>query len=594
MRPDLRAARRRWRSLAVLAAVALSALGIAASLYSFHALVTRFYVTKENLVFVSTRAEVELARYSSSLLGMAAARGASAEALTEAELRFDIFLSRLELFRGGVVAEALSEGQEERALLARIETIEPALDPRAVQDWSPEGMRALERRISGVALLMQEISLIALRRELRSEKELLRVLDTSVAASGAFFAMGTLALLFFLRARSRALRNAERARAAAEAADRAKGDFLAKMSHEIRTPLNAVIGLTNLLGGTTLATQQRQFVETMEAAGSQLLQVVNDVLDFSRLQAGRVELAATPIELRCFVDRLLLVIGGLPGASRLAISSSIVPDLPARILGDVARLMQVLSNLLANAVKFTREGEVRLDVSAERGPDGGEVLRFAVSDTGPGIPEEMRDEIFEPFRQAGAERLRPHEGTGLGLSISRGLARLMGGDVVLAPASGRGACFVTTIPLRAAATQDDARVAAPVASRSGPLVILVAEDTPTNQLVIRLMLEGLGHRVRIAANGVEAVEAFVAEACDLVLLDIQMPLMDGFEAARRIRGSGARGRAVPILALSAFTQPSDRDEATRCGIDGFLSKPVRQKNLAEALSRFAGEAPRAA
>jgi CheY-like chemotaxis protein len=164
----------------------------------------------------------------------------------------------------------------------------------------------------------------------------------------------------------------------------------------------------------------------------------------------------------------------------------------------------------------------------------------------------------------------------------------MGGDVVLAPATGRGACFVTTIPLRAAGAQDDAREAAPATSRSGPLAILVAEDTPTNQLVIRLMLEGLGHRVHLAANGVEAVEAFEAGGFDLVVLDIQMPLMDGFEAARRIRASGARGSEVSILALTAFTQPSDRDEAARCGIDGFLSKPVRQKDLAEAVARSAG------
>ncbi|MFM8678437.1 MAG: ATP-binding protein [Alphaproteobacteria bacterium] len=582
------------RSLAVLAAIALSALGIAASLYSFHALVTRFYVTRENLVWVSTRAEVELARYASSLLGMAAAGSPSPASMAEAELRFDIFLSRLELFRGGHVHDALAEAQEGRALLARIETLEPALDPRAIADWSPDSVRALERRLAAAAVLLQEISIIALRREVRAEQELLRVLDTSVAASGGFLALGALAPVFFLRARNSNLRNAERARAAAEAADRAKGDFLAKMSHEIRTPLNAVIGFSNLLGGTALTTQQRQFVETMEAAGGQLLQVVNDVLDFSRLQAGRVELAAAPIELRGFVDRLLLVIGGLPGASRLAISSSIAPGLPSRVLGDDARLMQVLSNLLANAVKFTREGEVRLEVSAARGPGGGEVLRFAVSDTGPGVPEDMREGIFEPFRQAGAERLRPREGTGLGLSISRGFARLMGGDLELMPATGRGACFVTTLPLRPAAEGGDAQAAAPAAPRSGPLCILVAEDTPTNQLVIRLMLEGLGHRVRLAANGVEAVEAFAQEPFDLVVLDIQMPLMDGFEAARRIRDSGARGRSVPILALTAFTQPSDRDEAARCGIDGFLSKPVRQKDLVEALAGFAGKASRAA
>jgi signal transduction histidine kinase len=277
------------RAPLVQVAVLLSVLGIAGSLYYVHALFSGYYVTKENLLWVSTQAEVELARYSNALLRVVATGGAAPDALTDAAFRFDIFVSRLELFRVGVVNDALSATGDGRALLARIETIEPAIDPRNMPDWGLDSVRLLAERTSAAALVLRDVSLIFLRREAQAERDLLHVLDTSVAVSFACFVVGIVATLFFLRAREQSLRNAQAARSAAEEANRAKSDFLATMSHEIRTPLNAVIGLSNLLGNTSLAQQQRHFVETMEAAGGQLLQVVNDVLDFSRIQAGRVE-----------------------------------------------------------------------------------------------------------------------------------------------------------------------------------------------------------------------------------------------------------------------------------------------------------------
>ena len=583
--PRRRLPRPAWRSALVQLLVAFSILGIAAPAYYFYDRFSRYYIQRENLVWASTAAEVELARYSIALLRVAATGGQLPEALATAEFRFDIFLSRLDLYRAGSINDALMAHQDGRSILARLETLEPALDPRSVSDWGPQSVQQLERRIANASLILRDASLILLRREGQDERELLALLETSAMAAIAFLLTGGLALLFFLRARSQALRSAELAQSAAEEANRAKSQFLATMSHEIRTPLNAVIGLSNLLYGTQLTAQQRHFVETMEAAGGQLLQIVNDVLDFSRLQAGRVELVDSPVDLRGFVDRLILIINGLPNATRLEIVARIAADVPHRIVADEARLMQILTNLMGNAVKFTPAGRVSLDILVVDAGGPAPRLRFLVADTGPGVPEELRSEIFEPFKQGRAERLRPHAGSGLGLSISRSLARMMGGEVTLLPAAGSGAVFELVLPLRPApAAVPDAAAGAEAAAPSS-LEILVAEDTPTNQLVVRLMLEGLGHRVRIVGNGLEAVEAFVHDRFDVVLVDIQMPVMDGFEAARRIRAAGGRGATVPILALSAFTQASDREQAAASGIVGFLSKPIRQRELAAAIAR---------
>lgn len=583
---DARPAQRRrsWRSLSVQAVIALCLLGVGGSIYAFYDSFSRYYVQRENLVFVSTGAEVELARYSTALLRVAASGGQSPQAMADAEFRFDIFLSRLDLYRAGSIYRSLMDHQDGRAILARIETIEQATDPRSIRDWGPASVQDLERRIAAASQILREVSLILLRRETADERRLIALLRSTVFASLGFFAIGATGLWVFLRARAKALRAAERARAAAEAADRAKSDFLATMSHEIRTPLNAVIGLSNLLDNTDLTPRQRHLVQTMEAAGGQLLEIVNDVLDVSRLQAGRVTLADGPVHVRSFVERLVLIINGLPNAARLQIASRVAPDVPARVLGDDSRLMQILTNLMGNAVKFTASGRVDLEVSAE-GMDGGAPrLVFVVADTGPGVPEELRGEIFEPFAQGRAERLRPHAGSGLGLSISRGLARLMGGDVVLLRSTGRGARFALQVPLREAPAETTNARNPGTSTGARALEVLVAEDTPTNQLVVRLMLEGLGHHVRIVGNGLEAVEAFGSGNFDLVFLDIQMPVMDGFEAARRIRQMGGRGADVPVVALSAFTQSSDREQALAAGMSGFLPKPIRQRELAAAIA----------
>jgi signal transduction histidine kinase/ActR/RegA family two-component response regulator len=385
--------------------------------------------------------------------------------------------------------------------------------------------------------------------------------------------------------REETLRSLAAAKQTADEANLAKDDFLATMSHEIRTPLNAIIGIADILQSSAQEPEHARLLRTMQDAGGQLMALINDVLDFSRLQSGRIALDPRPVEIGRFVATLLDLIRRLPGAQKLAISATADPDVPSSIVVDEARLGQILINLMANAVKFTPAGGVTLRISVVGDPSARR-LRLAVSDTGLGIDPEHRELIFEPFRQGRAGRLRPHAGTGLGLAICRRLAHAMDGQLELEETGPAGSRFVLAIPLV------DAAVAAPVAptadhrvvSSDASLAVLVAEDTPANQIVIRAMLERMGHRPTLVADGQQAVETFARGGFDIVFLDVQMPVMDGFEAARRIRASGPVGAAVPLVALTAFSQRADRDRALASGFDQFVSKPVRLAQIADAIA----------
>ena len=382
------------------------------------------------------------------------------------------------------------------------------------------------------------------------------------------------------------------ARHMADEANNAKSDFLATMSHEIRTPLNAVIGLADVLSRTNLSHHQKKMLGSMEIASAQLLQIINDVLDFSRLQSGKIRLNDSSMDVKVFLSRFMLIVNGLPNSSNLEIRWSVDPSVPVSIFVDEARLMQVLTNLVGNAVKFTEEGRILIEVATEE-VAGAPLIKFSVSDTGPGIPENLRSQLFEPFIQGSAERLRPHAGSGLGMAISRKLLTAMAGTIELASSTPKGSRFEVKLPLRqaAVAAPDEAmEVAEPSAIRS--LHILVAEDTPANQMVVRLMLSELGHEVTLVNNGAEAVEAFRSTRFDAVFLDIQMPIMDGYEAARAIRESGDAGHSVPIAALTAFTQDSDRKKIRDCGIHHFVSKPIRAKDLTRMLKEIFADGPK--
>ena len=369
------------------------------------------------------------------------------------------------------------------------------------------------------------------------------------------------------------------AKEAAEAATRAKSAFLANMSHEIRTPLNAVLGFSQLLlRETNLPARHQDYLRTINRAGDHLLTLINDVLDLSRIEAGHAELAEESFNLPLLVEDLVSLFQPKAGAKGLALEAGVAPGVPVWVRGDPRKLRQILINLVGNAVKFTVRGSVRVTAEAQAAPDGHR-LTFAVRDTGPGIEAGDLDRIFSAFEQARAGAVGG--GAGLGLTISRHLSRLLGGDLAVETEPGRGSCFRLTLTLRAG----QAPPAPAPASRPPAKVpegqtcrLLIVDDRRDNRELLRAMLEPAGFTTREAANGLEALAQFAAWAPHGVLMDLQMPVLGGLEAIRRLRAT-PEGRAAVILAVSASTMPASRQEALDAGADGFLGKPFKAAEL---------------
>ncbi len=391
---------------------------------------------------------------------------------------------------------------------------------------------------------------------------------------------------------------AERMRKLAEAADeasRAKTGFMAMISHEIRTPLNAVLGLGNLLAETRLDDRQRTFVAGIDDAGTHLLALINNILDYSRFESGKDNGTPVPTKLRELVDGVARMIGVLASEKRIAFSVDIQEGLPEWLMLDPAFLKQVLINLLGNAVNFTQAGGVQLAVSAMDVGEDRIQLRMTITDSGIGIPEAMQERIFEPFERSTLPDGRT-SGAGLGLAISRRLVTAMGGQIRLAKSDTSGTTFVVELPAQLCGETPEkastVNTGVPDASQqtiaaARPLAILVAEDTPASQLVIQAMLEHRGHRVTLVSDGGAALEAAGRQDFDLIILDIQMPRMYGYDVVAGIRKlPGARGK-VPVAALTAQAFDEDRKRALAAGFDFHLSKPIRQAELASLLERAA-------
>lgn len=391
---------------------------------------------------------------------------------------------------------------------------------------------------------------------------------------------------------------AERMRKLAEAAEdanRAKTGFMAMISHEIRTPMNAVLGLAGLLGETRLDATQKRYIAGINDSGAHLLALINDILDFARLESGKNEARPVPTEFRDLVDGIAKMITVLAMQKELRFSVAIGAEVPHHLVLDPAYLRQVLINILGNAVKFTQKGGVHLDVTASNEAPDRVRLRFAVSDTGVGIPAAMQQRMFEPFER-GASSGTIAGGTGLGLAISRRLVGAMDGSLRLARSDASGTEFIVEIPaqtctptsgmMAAIGTGPTAKVTDP--ARPTPrLAILVAEDTPASQLVIRTLLENRGHHVTLVSDGASALAAATNADFDLIILDIQMPVMFGDEVVAAIRKlDGTRGK-VMIAALTAQAFEEDRRHAMAAGFDHHLSKPVRQADLAKLLEQAA-------
>ena len=383
----------------------------------------------------------------------------------------------------------------------------------------------------------------------------------------------------------------ERARdlaAQSDAANKAKSEFLANMSHEIRTPLNGVIGMLQLVELTELNEEQREYVSAAIGSSTRLTRLLSDILDISRVESGRLVIDETEFSVSSLKNSVVDLFVPVARPKGLDLRFNLDASVPQRLMGDETRLRQILFNLVGNAIKFTSEGFVEVDINRLPIHDDTHCrLLICVKDSGPGIPEDRIRDIFEPFVQVDGSCLRQHQGAGLGLSIVRRLASLMNATLAVDSSPDRGTAFFVSLPLRFPCPQDneaqqDKRAPEPPASCR----ILMAEDDEVNLLSGRKMLEKLGHTVLCARNGKEALELLVEEDFDMIFMDIQMPVMDGVEATRAIRGAMGPKAGIPIVALTACAMNGDRDNFIEAGMNDYLSKPVAMDSLRESIERI--------
>ena len=529
-------------------------------------------------------------------------------------LRFDILMSRVELLRDNPSVAPLMNRPEYLTTLPRLEALHAKLDKLLVTPAiRPAELAPLVAEFQALGPEVQALSIASTA----IVSELIEHQVSTMLGQNSKIVWLTLAQLILLLVAALALavrqrrqeeerreletltRDLRESNLQAEQANRSKSQFLANMSHELRTPFNGMLGMLSLLDHTTLNTQQKDYVSTARASASHLLTLLNDILDVSALEAGKMRITPAPVHLPALLMDVEALMRPVAQEKNLAFVMHLPEDLPQWVLADNTRIKQILLNLLSNAIKFSSQGTVGLQIeSVALPPPPGETqptvsLRLHVCDQGIGMDAATQARLFQRFAQGDNSTSRRFGGTGLGLEISRNLARLMDGDITLHSERDKGSVFTLSLQLpgcSAPATPPQGAPAARMQREAGSngLDVLVAEDHPVNRKYMEGLLRRLGHQVRFAEDGEQAVAEVERQVPDLVLMDLHMPVMDGLQATRRLRQGAGRAAAVPIVALTADAFAESRDRASAAGMNGFLSKPVRTDQIEAVLTQLFG------